>query len=704
MSQHPNWNVVRETFDFGGKQVTLETGKLAKQADGSVLVSCNDCRVIVTVVSAREPKPGQSFFPLTVEYQEKYYASGKIPGGFFKREAKPSNDATLTARLIDRPMRPLFPEGYMNDTQIICSVLSTDNSVEPGILAGLGASAAVHLSDIPFAGPVASVQVGRINGQLVANPAFADLEKCDLELVISGTRTAILMVEGGAHFVSEEDMLAAVEFGHKTLQTALDAQDRLRKAVGKQKRVIPPPQIDPAFRKQVEDVVKPEIRKALSIKEKAARYEGFDAALKLAEEKCLAGVPDDEKAAKEKAIGQILEDVKYKQAREMILKDAIRIDGRTTRDIRPITTEVGLLPRAHGSALFTRGETQVLGALTLGTSDDEQLIDSIAGNYYKQFILHYNFPPFSVGETGRLMTGRREIGHGALAERALKAILPKHSDFPYTIRFVGEVLESNGSSSMGTVCAGSMAMLNAGVPVKEPVAGIAMGLIKEGNEYAILSDILGDEDHLGDMDFKVAGGKSGITAFQMDIKIDGVTFEIMKKALAQAKEGRTHILNEVNKCIETPSADISKFAPRIITIRVKPDKVREVIGPGGKMIKSIIEETGVKIEIEDDGRINIASNDPEKSAKAIKMIENICAEAELGKVYHGTVKRVVDFGAFVEILPGTDGLLHISEISHERIRSVGDVLKEGDQLDVKVLDIDRAGKIKLSRKILLEKT
>lgn len=704
MSQHPSWKVVNETFKLGDNEITLETGKIAKQADGSVLVSCGETRVLVTVVSAKTADPNKDFFPLTVEFQEKYYSSGRIPGGFFKREARPTADATLTCRLIDRPLRPAFPEGYLNDTQVVATVLSLDATVEPGILAGIGASAALHISDIPFSGPLASCQVARVDGQLVANPSFEQLEKADLEMIISGSKTAILMVEGGAHFVSEEDMLKALEFGHQSIQGAIEAQDKLRQAVGVEKREFTPYEIDSDFRTSVEDFLKPKIKAALGIKEKQARYQGFDDAKTEAAEKFVSTLPEEEQAQRKKDLGMIVGDVKYDCARQMILADKVRIDGRTSTDIRPINCEAAILPRAHGSALFTRGETQVLGVSTLGTKDDEQMIDAISGTYNKQFLLHYNFPPYCVGETGRMGgTSRREIGHGALAEKALKAILPTHADFPYTIRVVGEVMESNGSSSMGTVCSGCMSMMDAGIPIKEPVAGIAMGLIKEGSDIAILSDILGDEDHLGDMDFKVAGGKSGITAFQMDIKIDGVTLEIMKSALAQASEGRAHILGEMLKAVPETRSEISPYAPRIETIRVKPDKVREIIGPGGKMIKSIIEETGVKIDIEDDGKIHIASSDPKASQAAIDKIEAICAEAEVGKTYQGTVKKIMDFGAFVEVLPGTDGLLHISEIAHERIRSVGDFLKEGDELEVKVLDIDRMGKIKLSRKALLDK-
>ncbi len=704
MSIHPSWKVVSETFKFGDKEITLETGKMAKQADGAVFVSCGDTRVLVTVVSSPEAKPGQDFFPLTVEYQEKYYSSGKIPGGFFKREAKPTTDATLNARMIDRPIRPMFPEGYLNDTQVVAAVMSTDNSIEPGVLASIGASAALTISDIPFNGPTAAIQVAKIGGKLVANPALADLEKADIEMIIAGSEKAILMVEGAANFASEAEMFEALKFGHETMQSAIKAIENLREKVGKQKRIFTPAPVDADLKTSVENFLMPKIKAALGIKEKQARYEGFATAKKEAWDKFFSSTPEADIKTKKLLLGSFVENVKYVAARLMITNDKIRIDGRGLTDIRPITCEVAILPRAHGSGLFTRGETQVLGITTLGTSDDEQMIDSITGNYYKKFLLHYNFPPYSVGEVGRMTgTGRREIGHGFLAERALKAIMPDYDKFPYTVRIVGEVTESNGSSSMGTVCSGCMSMMDAGIPIKEPVAGIAMGLIKEGNEFAILSDILGDEDHLGDMDFKVAGGKGGITAFQMDIKIDGVTFEIMEKALAQAAVGRMHILNEMLKSVNTVRSDISPFAPRITSIMVKPEKVREIIGPGGKMIKSIIEQTGVKIDIDDTGKVNIATSDSAAAARALEIIRGICAEAEVGQVYKGKVRKITDFGAFVEVLPGTDGLLHISEIAHERIRSVTDVLKEGDEIEVKVLDVDRTGKIKLSRKALLDK-
>ena len=691
------------SFQFGSKTVTLETGRLAKQADGAVLVTQANNMVLVTVVGSRKESTAD-FFPLTVEYVEKFYATGKIPGGYFKREGRPTTNATLTARLIDRPIRPSFPEGYNTETQVVATVLSYDGTFPLEILASLGASAAMHISDLPFNGPTAAVQVGRHNGQFVVNPTPAQLEECDMDITIAGTRNGILMVEGEAKFISESEALDALKFGHKALAVVFDAQDELRKKTGsKPKRAFTPVAIDEAFKKQVEDFLTPKIKAALSIQEKQKRYETAGLAVKEAAAKFLAGVAETDLAKMKKQLDFLAEGVKYKVARFMILDDKVRIDGRNTTTVRPILCEAAILPRAHGSALFTRGETQVLGTVTLGTGDDEQMIDSLSGMLKRKFLLHYNFPPYSVGETGRMGgQSRRELGHGNLAERALKPVLPDFEKFPYTVRIVSEVLESNGSSSMGTVCSGTMALLDAGVPIKGNVAGIAMGLIKEGDKVAILSDILGDEDHLGDMDFKVAGTREGITSVQMDIKIDSISFDIMEKALFQAKDGRIHILGEMEKAIKSPRGEISEFAPRIETLKIRPEKVREVIGAGGKVIKGIIEETGVKIDIEDDGTIHIASSDPLMSKKAIEIINSICAEAELGKTYSGRVVKIMDFGAFVEIFPNNQGLLHISEISHERVRNVTDVLKEGDRIDVKVLDIDRAGRIKLSRKALLD--
>lgn len=704
-NQTLKFDVKTVSFKVGTNTITLETGRLAKQADGAVLATCGANMVLATVVSSRAEKD-VDFFPLTVEFQEKFYATGKIPGGYFKREGKPTEIATLSARLIDRPIRPMFPEGYRHDTQVVATVLSSDNNFPVDILAGYAASAAIHISNVPFNGPTASVRVGRINGQLIANPSLRELEQSDMEIVIAGSKNGILMVEGESKFIPEGDVLAALKFGHQSLMAAIEAQDELRKLTGSvAKRTFRVFEVEPGFKAEAEAFLTPKIQAALNTREKAGRYEAYDQAKTEAKEKFLSGIADEALLAQRtKELSFLVEDLKYRLSRQMILKTGSRIDGRDTKTVRPIACEVGILPRSHGSGLFTRGETQVLGTVTLGTGDDEQMIDALQGTITKRFLLHYNFPPYSVGETGRFGgQSRREVGHGFLAERSLQAIVPDYDKFPYTIRVVSEVLESNGSSSMGTVCSGMLALLDAGVPVKGNVAGIAMGLIKEGSDVAVLTDILGDEDHLGDMDFKVAGTREGITALQMDIKIDSVSFEVMEKALQQAKVGRDHILNEMEQVMKTPRGQLSEFAPRIQTIKVKPEKVREVIGAGGKVIKDIIAQTGVKIDIQDDGTINIASSDPVAAAKAISIIEGIVAEAEIGRIYTGTVKKILDFGAIVEVLPNTDGLLHISEIAFERIRAVTDVLKEGDQVDVKVLDIDRTGRIKLSRKATLEK-
>lgn len=692
------------TTQLGPNTITIETGRMAKQADGSVLVTCGNNMVLVTAVSSKREST-LDFFPLTVEFQEKFYATGKIPGGYFKREGRPTTNATLTARLIDRPIRPCFPEGYRYETQVVATTLSFDGAFPIEVLASIGASAALHVSDIPFNGPTAAVKVGRIDGQWVANPSMEQLEKSDCDIMVAGTRNGILMVEGESQFISEADVLAALKFAHKSMTPFFDMQDELRKKFGdKPKRSFTPKTIDESFAQPARDFLTPKITAALKIRDKLKRYEAYGQAETEAKEKLLVGLEKDLLEQRKKELNAIVEDLKYKISRELVLTDKVRIDGRSTTDIRQIDCEVALLPRAHGSGLFTRGETQVLGTVTLGTGDDEQMIDDLAGLTKKRFMLHYNFPPYSVGETGRIGSqSRRELGHGFLAERAVKAILPDFEKFPYTIRIVSEVLESNGSSSMGTVCSGTLALLDAGVPIKGNVAGIAMGLIKEGDRFAVLSDILGDEDHLGDMDFKVAGTRTGVTSLQMDIKIDSISFDVMEQALKQAYDGRNHILDRMESVMKAPRGEISQYAPRIETIKIKPEKVREVIGAGGKVIKGIIEETGVKIDIEDDGTIHIASVDPKAAKKAIEIINSICAEAEVGKVYHGKVVKVTDFGAFVEILPNNSGLLHISEIAHERIRNVTDVLNEGDSVDVKVLDIDRAGRIKLSRKALLER-
>ncbi|QWV92229.1 polyribonucleotide nucleotidyltransferase [Geomonas oryzisoli] len=683
-----------------GKTITIETGKIAKQASGAVMIKSGDTMVLVTAVAMKSAKEGQGFFPLTVNYQEKAYAGGRIPGSFFKREGRPSDNETLTSRLIDRPIRPLFPEGFLNDTQVMATVMSADKDHDPGILAMIGASAALMVSDVPFAGPIAGVKVARVDGQFVANPTAEQEEKSDMEIVIAASKDAILMVEGSASEVSEDDLLEAIFFGKEAVQGILAAQEELVAKVQPVKRDIPAPVVNTELKARVDALAKEEMKAAVRIKAKGERHDAIDAIT----EKTVAALAGEFEGS-EKEVKAFIEELEYDLVREHIIKDGSRIDGRDTKTIRTISTEVGFLPRAHGSALFTRGETQSIVAATLGTSVDEQRIDSLYGDSRKKFLLHYNFPPYSVGETSfRLAPGRREIGHGMLAERALQQVLPKHDDFPYTIRIVSDITESNGSSSMATVCGGSLSMMDAGIPIKAPVAGIAMGLIKEGDDYAILSDILGDEDHLGDMDFKVAGTAEGVTALQMDIKIGGVTREIMGAALAQAKAGRVHILGEMAKSLSTARGDLSAFAPRITTIWVKVDKIRDVIGSGGKNIRSVTEATGVAIDIEDTGKINIASNNKEACDLAIKMIRNLTAEAEEGKLYMGTVKKIMEFGAFVEIFPGTDGLVHVSELDTERVKNVSDILKEGDKVLVKCIGIDKQGKIKLSRKEALGQT
>jgi len=682
-----------------GKTITIETGRIAKQASGAVMIKSGDTMVLVTAVAMKNAKEGQGFFPLTVNYQEKAYAGGRIPGSFFKREGRPSDNETLTCRLIDRPIRPLFPDNFMNDTQVMATVMSADKDHDPGILAMVGASAALMVSDAPFAGPIAGIMVTRVDGQFIGNPTAEELEKGDMEIVIAASKDAILMVEGSAHEVSENDLLEAIFFGHAAVQPLLAAQEELAAKVGTPKREVPAPVVNGALKARVQALAAAPMKDAVRIKTKGERHDAIDA---ITADTVAALTPEFEGAEKE--IKGFIEDLEYDLVREHIIKDGSRIDGRDTKTIRAISTEVGLLPRAHGSALFTRGETQAIVASTLGTSVDEQRIDSLYGDSRKKFLLHYNFPPYSVGETSfRLAPGRREIGHGMLAERALQYVLPKHDDFPYTIRIVSDITESNGSSSMATVCGGAMSLMDAGVPIKAPVAGIAMGLIKEGDSFAILSDILGDEDHLGDMDFKVAGTTEGVTALQMDIKIGGVTREIMQAALAQARDGRIHILGEMAKTLAKSRADLSAFAPRITTIWVKVDKIRDVIGSGGKNIRSVTEATGVSIDIDDTGKINIASTNKEACDLAIKMIRNLTAEAEEGKLYMGTVKKIMEFGAFVEIFPGTDGLVHISELAAERVKNVTDVLNEGDQVLVKCIGIDKQGKIKLSRKEALGK-
>lgn len=685
---------------FNGQTLTLETGKMARQADGAVVVTYGGTKVLCTAVSAKQMREGQSFFPLTVNYQEKFYAGGKIPGSFFRRERGATERETLVCRLIDRPLRPLFPKGYMFETQIMPTVVSVDEQNDPDTLAMIGASAALAVSDIPFDGPVAAVRVGRVDGDLVANPTMDQRDNSDMDIIVAGSRDAILMVEGECRFVSEQEMLDALFFAHEAMQPLLDVQLSLVEAAGKEKREFSVPEIDPAIAAKVAELAEERLAKAVQIRAKQERYTAI-AEIKADVLDSLADQFEDQ----EENISEVFGDLQKRLVRQMVVRDKVRIDGRDKETIRPISCEIGLLPRAHGSALFTRGETQALVAAALGTSKDEQRMDNVQSLEFKKFMLHYNFPPFCVGETSmRLFPGRREIGHGMLAERSIAQVLPEHDNFPYTLRVVSDILESNGSSSMASVCGASLALMDAGVPVSEAVAGIAMGLIKEGDDVVVLSDILGDEDHLGDMDFKVTGTKDGITALQMDIKISGVSKEIMAQALEQAREGRIHILGKMAEAIGEPRNDLSPYAPRITTIQVKPDQVRTVIGPGGKNVRGIIEATGCAIDIEDDGRINIASSDGDACKAAIKMIRNLTQEAEVGKLYMATVKKIMEFGAFVEIFPGTEGLVHISELAKERVKKVTDILKEGDKVLVKCLDIDRQGKIKLSRKEALGQT
>jgi polyribonucleotide nucleotidyltransferase len=679
---------------LAGRPLTIEVGRMAKQADGAALVQYGETCVLATAVASRSTREGIDFFPLTCDYQEKTFAAGKIPGGFFKREGRQADREILISRLIDRPIRPLFAEGFVCETQVIATVLSADKENDADMVALIAASAALHVSDIPFLGPIAAVRVGRLDGKLVINPQQSQYEASDISLVVAGTADSLVMVEGGASGVSEDVMLEALYFGHQEMQILIKLQEELRQAVGKPKRevVVVPGNAD--LTKRAEAVAGPPMRKALAITGKRERVAALRQAMADTQAALAAEFPNAGKAVKE-----AVEDIESQIVRGVIVESGKRIDGRGLKDVRPVSCEVGVLPRTHGSALFTRGETQALVVATLGTSADEQKIDALIGEYYKKFMLHYNFPPFSVGEVRPLRgPSRRDVGHGALAERSVVPVLPAEATFPYTLRMVSEVLESNGSSSMATVCGSSLALMDAGVPTKGAVAGIAMGLIKDGDKVRILSDILGDEDHLGDMDFKVAGTSEGITGLQMDIKIRGVTREIMREALHQAREGRLHILGIMNQTLSQARADISPHAPRIVTIKIKPDKIRDVIGPGGKVIRAIVEETGAKIDIEDDGTVFIASSDGASLRKAIERIEGLTAEAQVGKIYKGKVRKIVDFGAFVEIMPGTDGLIHISQLAEGRVQKVTDVLKEGDEVMVKVLEVDRQGKIRLSRK------
>jgi polyribonucleotide nucleotidyltransferase len=682
--------------EFHGRTLRIESGRIAKQAAGSALVTYGETMVLVTACYGAEKDV--DFFPLTVDYFEKTYAAGKSPGGFFRREGKLSEKETLVSRLIDRPCRPLFPENFHREVQVIATVLSADDENDPDTLAMIGASAALTISDLPFEGPMSGVRVGRINGKLLINPKQSELAQSDLNFILAGTKDAIVMVEGGAQEVPEEEVLAALFYAHEQLQIVNEMQLELQKKLGQPKMEVAVKAYDEALYNQMVQFVTPKIEAAAKNVEKHVRGDAVGEAKRaLIAEFMKEG--DANAAVVAKLAAKAFEDTHYKVVRDLALYEGVRLDGRNTTTVRPIAIEVGLLPRTHGSALFTRGETQSIVVSTLGTEAEAQRIDSLMGDASKTFMLHYNFPPFSVGETKPMRgPGRREIGHGALAERAVRAILPDIKAFPYVIRIVSEITESNGSSSMATVCGASLSLMDAGVPIKAPVAGVAMGLIKSDDKYVVLTDILGDEDHLGDMDFKVCGTTKGITALQMDIKIKGLDREIMDKAMLQARDGRLHILNEMAKAIDSSRADLSRYAPRIVLIKINPEKIRDVIGPGGKTIRSITESCGVKMEVSDDGTVSIASNDSNKVKNAITIIESLTQEAVVGKIYKGIVKRLADFGAFVEILPGTDGLVHISQISEDKIRRVDDVLSEGDEVMVKVLEVDRQGKIRLSIK------
>jgi polyribonucleotide nucleotidyltransferase len=685
----------------GDKTLTIETGRLAKQAHGSALITCGGSVVLVTAVSTEE-RPGLDFFPLTCEYQEKTYAAGKIPGGFFKREGRLRENEILTSRLIDRPLRPLFPDGFRKDTQVIATVLSTDKSNQTDVMALTAASAALHVSDIPWDGPIAGIRVARVDGEFVAYPTFEQTEAADIELVVAVSKDAVVMVEGGADEATEGDLIDALMFAHEKGQAVIDLIERIRGAVGKPKREFTIDKIPQNLAQRVAGLVDGGIREACVIRDKKARYDAYSALKKKMVETLTGELGAEQYEKLAKLIKDEFENRKADVVRNLVLDTGRRIDGRDTRTVRPISCEVGLLPRVHGSGLFQRGETQAIVTTTLGTATDEQKIDALIGESWKRFMLHYNFPPFSTGETKPLRgPGRREIGHGALAERALRRMLPTHEVFPYTIRIVSEILESNGSSSMASVCGGTLSLMDCGVPLKRPVAGIAMGLIKEEQRLAILSDILGDEDHLGDMDFKVCGTERGVTAIQMDIKIQGLDRSILENALQQAKEGRLHILQRMLETLPASRTELNEFAPRIVTIKVRPDQIRIVIGSGGKTIKGITEQTGATINIEDDGTVAIASENADAVQRAIEIIKSLVEEPEVGKVYKGTVRRIVDFGAFVEIIPNTEALLHVSEIAHTRTERVEDVLKEGEEIEVKVLSMERDGKIRLSRRALL---
>jgi polyribonucleotide nucleotidyltransferase len=684
-------------IDFGGRPFSIETGKVARQANGSVIVQYGETVVLVTAVTSGQKREGIDFIPLTVNYLEMTYAAGKIPGGFFKREGRPSDRETLISRFIDRPLRPLFPKGFQNEIQIIATVLSADLDNDPAILGMIGASAAVTLSDIPFDGPIAGAKVGRIDGEYVLNPTHDELELSDIDLFVAGSEEAIIMVEGSAKEVKEGEMLEAILFGHQSLKPVIELQKQMKLHLGIESKEFDLQKPEEEIYDKVKTTAQEKLKEAYHIPEKIKRREKLEEIFQFILQEFGAGDEDSKKKVK-----IVLEEIDRDLVRRLVLEQKQRIDGRGLSDIRPISCEVGILPRTHGSALFTRGETQVLAVVTFGTSEDEQKINSLSGETYKSFMLHYNFPPFCVGEVSPLRSpSRREIGHGALAERAILPILPSNEKFPYTIRIVSEVLESNGSSSMATVCGASLSLMDAGVPIKAPVAGIAMGLVVEDGEVAVLSDILGDEDHIGDMDFKMAGTAEGITAIQMDIKIRGVSKEILGRVLDQAREGRLHILEKMRETIAEPRKDLSRHAPRIVTLQVKQEKIRDIIGPGGKTIRSIIDQTGVKVDVEDSGTVKLASPNYESIEKAIQMIKRLTQEVEVGGFYTGKVKRILGFGAIVELYPGTDGLIHISQLAEGRIKEVSDILKEGDEVSVKVIDIDAQGRIRLSRKAAL---
>ncbi|MBC8458539.1 MAG: polyribonucleotide nucleotidyltransferase [Deltaproteobacteria bacterium] len=688
-------------IDINGQPLHIETGRIATQANGSVVVTSGETVVLVTAVSTNEIREGIDFLPLTVEYQEMSYAGGQIPGNFFRRNmGRPGEKETLTSRLIDRPLRPLFPENYHYETQVIATVLSIDKENEADMLAIIGASAALELSDIPFLGPIAGVRVGRVGGKFITNPTLSQQGESDINLIVAGNRSGVVMVEGGGLFISESEMVEAIFYGQEALQPILDMQEELKIGIGKPKRTIPPVPIDEELQKKITEIGTPLVGEVINTPEKMLRQQKAKEAL----DSILSSLPETYEG-KESEAKEAVYALEKKMVRQMILEEGKRIDGRSFTEVRPIECLVGILPRVHGSALFTRGETQSMVLTTLGTERDEQRIESIYGEHFRSFILHYNFPPYSVGEAKRLGgPGRREIGHGALARRALLPVMPKKEDFEYCIRVVSEILESNGSSSMASVCGGCLSLMDAGVPIKEPVAGVAMGLVSDGNKVAVLTDIIGDEDHYGDMDFKVTGTRSGITAMQMDIKIDGLTMEVMQKALEQAREARLFILDKMIEVISKPREQISKYAPVITTIQIKPEKVKVLIGPGGKTIKGITSVSGAIINVDDEGKVTIASAEKERVETAEKMIKEITQEAEVDKLYMGKVVKIMDFGAFVEIFPGTDGLVHISQLERKRVDKVSDVLKEGDEVLVKVLDVDENGKIRLSRKAALDES